>query len=280
MSTPTRQVASRRKAARSGKCGTGGHERADVADHGTARPITKGRLWILRRGRVLRRRFGAAAGRRRYRGRVAASDPTPRRPHRPAPYADLTGFIDAAGGVSPSSHAEVAAATAALVVRAGRQADDPGEDVFVALVDRVGIDTLGALWRDSDPVSLPGVLWALYLLRQWFHGDPEHVSLIWRAGAPYAPAEAAVAGVADSGDAEAVRVAADAIVAGVYRGDLAVALERAAATFRVMATGRRELAESLTAGVRESELALAERNEKAAADLTTAARRWREGKLD
>jgi hypothetical protein len=211
-------------------------------------------------------------------------DPTPRRSHRPAPYADLTGFIDAAGGVTPSSRAEIAAATAALVVSKGRQSDDVGDgsddDLFVALVDRVGIDTLSALWRDSDPVSLPGVLWALYLLRQWFHGSAEHVSRLWRAGAPYAPADAAVAGVADLGDADAVRAAADAILAGVYRGDLAVALERAAATFRVMAAGRRELADSVEPGERDAEQSLAERNEKVAADLAVAARRWRAGTLD
>ena len=35
----------------------------------------------------------------------------PPRPHRPAPYADLTAFIDAAGGVVSSSPAELAAAT-------------------------------------------------------------------------------------------------------------------------------------------------------------------------
>src|SRR6478672_8351584 len=121
MSTPTRQVASRRKAARGGKCGTGGHERAGVALHGTARPIDTRRLWILRRGPVAARVVAI----------VDAVDHTPRRPHRPAPYADLTGFIDAAGGVTPSSRGEIAAATAALVVRAGRQAEDPGEDLFV-----------------------------------------------------------------------------------------------------------------------------------------------------
>src|SRR5512142_2423888 len=127
------------------------------------------------------------------------------RPHRPAPYADLTGFIDAAGGVTPSSRAEIAAATAAVLVQAGRETDEPVDDRFVALVDRVGIDTLAALWRDSDPVSLPGALWALYLLRQWFHGNPEQVRLLWRAGSPLRPADAVVAGMAEPGDAESVR---------------------------------------------------------------------------
>jgi hypothetical protein len=214
-------------------------------------------------------------------------DHRPDRPHRPAPYADLTGFIDAAGGVAPSSRAEVAAATAAVLVQAGRAvagSDPAGPDAdsiarFVELVDRVGIDTLGALWRDSDPVSLPGALWALYLLRQWCQANPDQVSMLWRSGAPLAAADAAVAGVADPGDPDAVRAGADAILGRVYRGDVAVALERAAAMFRVLAAGRRDHAESLDPQARGDELARAERNHRAGDDLTAAARRWRDGTL-
>jgi hypothetical protein len=202
------------------------------------------------------------------------------RPHRPAPYADLTGFIDAAGGITASSRAEIAAATADLVVQAGRADSVADADRFIALVDRVGIETLGALWRDSDPVSLPGALWALYLLRQWVRTNTEQVRLLWRAGAPLAPAEAAVAGFGDDADAEAVQRGADAILRGVYRGDLAVALERAAATFRVLAAGRRDRAENIVDGDDQAaERDSAERNDQVAADLAAAARRWRGGTL-
>lgn len=111
------------------------------------------------------------------------------RPHRPALFADLTDMIDAAGGgASPSSRAEIAAATAAVVVQAGRSPGD-GER-FVALADSVGLDTLAALWRDADPVSLPGALWALYLLRQWCQNDAAEVTRLWRAGEPLGPADA------------------------------------------------------------------------------------------
>jgi hypothetical protein len=214
------------------------------------------------------------------------------RPHRPAPYADLTAFIDAAGGLSPSSRAEVAAATAAVLVQAGREIEHGGQpaddDRFVALVERVGIDTLAALWRDSDPVSLPGALWALYLLRQWFHDNTCQVLRFWRAGAPLAPADAAVTGVAEPAGEPQLRDAADAIVNGVYRGDVAVALERAAAAFRVMAAGRRDLAADCTAEVLgddeaergRGELDRAERNERVASDLAAAAARWRAGTLN
>ncbi|WP_375475499.1 hypothetical protein [uncultured Jatrophihabitans sp.] len=230
------------------------------------------------------------------------SDDQPR-PHRPARYADLTELIDAAGGESIGSRAEMAAATAEVVVRAGRTPGDGAR--FVGLADRVGLDTLAALWRDADPVSLPGALWALYLLRQWCHTSGDEVARLWRLGEPLAPAEAAVAGVADYADVAAIRDAADAVLAGVYQGDLAVALERAAAFFRVVATGRRALspAESTTVGdtltaddsalADEAALAAldasgradaadalwAERNERVAAALSAAAAKWRQGTL-
>lgn len=203
---------------------------------------------------------------------MSGEDP---RPHRPALFADLTEMIEAAGGASPSSRAEIAAATAAVVVSAGRA---PGDgDRFVELADSVGLDTLAALWRDADPVSLPGALWALYLLRQWCQTDGDEVTRLWRAGEPLAPADAVVAGVADYADSSAIRELADAVLAGVYRGDLAVALERAAAFFRVVAAGRRSLGGSDHTGA--GPVDLARRNERAARALSTAADRWRVGAL-
>jgi hypothetical protein len=199
-------------------------------------------------------------------------EPREQRPHRPALHADLTEMIDAAGGASPTSRSELAAATAAAVIEAGR---NPGDrERFVELADRAGLDTLAALWRDADPVSLPGALWALYLLRQWCQQQPDEVTRLWRAGEPLAPAYAAIAGVADFADADAVRRLADAVLAGIYQGDLAVALERAAAFFRVVATGRRSVP-----GIGENGAELAERNERVAAALTAAAARWRAGTL-
>ena len=197
------------------------------------------------------------------------------RPHRPAPYPDIAELVDAAGGVEMTSRAELAAATAAVLVSEGRGCG--GDERFVGLADRIGLDTLAELWRDADPVSLPGALWALYLLRQWCHSSEEEVVRLWRAGEPLADVDAAVAGVDDLADVDSVRRVADAVLTGVYRGDLAVALERAAALFRVIAAGRRELAGD---GPRhDDEFARAERNEKAAADLAAAARRWRDGTL-
>jgi 2,4-dienoyl-CoA reductase-like NADH-dependent reductase (Old Yellow Enzyme family) len=202
------------------------------------------------------------------------------RPHRPTPYADLTALIDAAGGSAPESRAEIAAATAAVLVRVGREPSaDPREqnEKLVALADRIGLDTLAELWRDADPVSLPGALWALYLLRQWCRSSADEVGRLWRAGEPIAAADAVVAGVADYVDVDSVTRVADDVLSGAYRGDFAVALERAAALFRVIAAGRRELAGADDRGAVER--TLADRNERAAADLSSAARLWRSDAL-
>lgn len=211
------------------------------------------------------------------------------RHHKPALYSDLTELIDAAGGGgAPGARAELAAATAAAVVHAGRGTGGVTDERvdLVDLADRVGIDTLAALWRDADPVSLPGALWALYLLRQWCRSNGDEVTRLWRAGETAMPADAVVAGVPDYAQVDEVQRVADAVLGGAYGGDFAVALERAAALFRVVAAGRRRLAEEAgdatpAAGEpgRPDQRELAGRNDRVAADLAAAAARWREGTL-
>ena len=65
---------------------------------------------------------------------------------------------------------------------------------------------------------------------------------------------------------------------GAYRGDFAVALERTAAMYRVVAAGRRELAGADERGTLQRDLAA--RNDRVASDLRRAADRWRRGSLD
>jgi hypothetical protein len=126
-------------------------------------------------------------------------------------------------------------------------------------------------------VSLPGALWALYLLRQWCHTDGDEVTRLWRAGEPLAPADAVVAGVGEYADPAAVQRMADDVLTGLYQGDLAVALERAAAFFRVVAAGRESLGDRAVHAADGVDLAA--RNERVASALSAAARRWRAGTL-
>lgn len=200
----------------------------------------------------------------------------PRRHHRPIRLPDLTALSGAGEHVEPFARTELAAATAVAVITHGRAAG-AGEGSLVDLADRVGLDTLAELWRDEEPSSLPGALWALYLLRRWCQTNGAEVARLWRAGRPYAPAEEVVAGVADDPDPEAITRLADTVLSGAYAGDFAVALERAASFFRVVAEGRRQLTEGRPDAQHQRTLAV--RNDEVAAGLTLAASRWRENPL-
>ena len=171
---------------------------------------------------------------------------------------------------------ELAAATAAAVLNAARtETGDTGR--FVGLADRIGLDTLAELWRDEDPSTLPGALFAVYLMQTWCRSDADTVARLWRAGRGLAPADEVVAGVPDHAEPAAMAELTDAVLAGAYRGDFAVALERAAAFFRVVAEGRRMLAAEDESGSPDRERA--DRNDRAADGLSLAAQRWRAGEL-
>jgi hypothetical protein len=275
--TSTRQVASRRKAARGGEFGTGG------LGSGRRRP----QRYLVGACDSEHPRPGVASSTNQYRWKVRPSRSTehrsfaiaelPERPHRPARYADLTAMIDAYGGSAQVVPGELAASTARTVLDAARSGDG---DVaaLVELGDSVGLETLRSLWRGAEAVSLAGSLWTLYLLRHWCHTDPRRVSEIWRAGIALAAADAVVAGVGMHGDEDAIGEFADVVLTGAFRGDFAVALERAAAFFRVAAAGRRRLGTE-DENLAEQQDGSAERNEQAAIALTAAARRYRAGTL-
>ncbi|UQX86724.1 hypothetical protein M6D93_10415 [Jatrophihabitans telluris] len=199
----------------------------------------------------------------------------PARHHRPVRRADLTTLLDGLSATEPFGREEVAEATAAAVISHGRSGQS---DSLVDLADRVGLQTLAELWRDSEPDTLAGALWALYLLRTWCQTNGEEVTRLWRAGRPLAPADEVVAGVADFADPQAILSLAESVLSGAYRGDFAVALERAAAFFRIVSLGRIERADDGPDGDRARELA--SRNAAVAAGLTAAARRWRAAPLD
>ncbi|WP_291756060.1 hypothetical protein [Cellulomonas sp. 73-92] len=142
------------------------------------------------------------------------------------------------GGVDPALRAQVAHATAAALVSGGRASADPAVLArLLALVETEGLDVVAAMWADSPPESLPGALWRLYVLREWVRRDPATVADRYRQGVDAAPVEGAVAGVAVPPGPADVRAVVDAVLSGVYTGDLATALERAAAFCRVLATG-------------------------------------------
>jgi len=208
------------------------------------------------------------------------SEPELRR-ERPLLSANVEALASAATGGDPYARLELAHATAVALVDAGRGEGGPETSRLVGLAETVGLDTLSELWRDAPADSLPGALWALYLLRTWTEQQGEAVARMYRAGRGLAPVDEVVAGVADDADPAAVRALADAVLTGAYRGDFDVALERAAAFFRVVAVGRRELAgDAAVAGEDDdADLDRADRNERCADALHRAAAAWRAGTL-
>jgi hypothetical protein len=207
----------------------------------------------------------------------------PGRPPRRPTYLSPAAFDAISDGYDPAAEAEAAHTIAAAIVDAGRGAGDPELTArLVGLVEDQGLSTLADLWADRPARSLPGALWRLYVLREGVRRDPVGNARDYAEGQPVAQVAHVVAGVADPTGPQQVSALADAVLTGVFTGDLAVALERAGAFCRVSSTGRARRASELEATDELGALAL---TRTAAALLTTAedleaaARLWRAGEL-
>ncbi|RHA37972.1 hypothetical protein [Cellulomonas rhizosphaerae] len=188
------------------------------------------------------------------------------------------------GGLDPALRSQVAHTTAAALVHHGRANADP--DVLarlIALVETEGLDVVAALWSDAPAPTLPGALWRLYVLREWVRRDPDTVADRYRLGVGAAPVHEVVAGVADAAGPADVRAVADAVLSGVYTGDLDVALERAASFCRVLAAGAAFDADHLDVVDPGGAVRLthgAASLVRTAEELEHAAALWRAGKLE
>jgi hypothetical protein len=195
------------------------------------------------------------------------------------------GFL---GAEDPAHLSRVAHDTAAAVL--ARVRADPDPEVVARLVsytDEHGIDAIAELWSQASPKSLPGALWRIYLLRTLIRQDAAGVSLAYQRGTEVSRTiDQVVAGApAPAGPAE-VRQLADVILQGVFAGDFAVALERAAAFCRVTSAGFASLADDADA----TDAAHPERSEQLtrralrldalADEFSSCARLWRRDSLD
>jgi hypothetical protein len=193
--------------------------------------------------------------------------------------------METQGGLvpDPAEVTEVAHATAAVLVGAGRASEDPEvTSRLVALVDELGLSTLAELWADRPARSLPGALWRLYALHEWVQRSPEEASADYTAGVRFADVNHVVAGVAEPPGPQEIRSLADSILRGVFEGDLAVALERAGAFCRVVSSGRADRAH--TTDVQDAEAASTQTRRASsllstAEDLEACARLWRADEL-
>ena len=208
----------------------------------------------------------------------------PGRPRRPIHFGPDE--LEAHGGTlpGPAETTEVAHQTAAILVGTGRAAGDPDVTTrLVGLVDDLGLPAVAELWSSRPGRSLPGALWRLYALREWARRSADQASREYAAGIRFTDVSHAIAGIAEPPDPEELRRVVARILSGVFDGDLAVALERAAAFCAVVAAGRAELAHDVDAtdpagasGLTRSGAQLLSTGE----DLRACANLWRSGRLD
>ena len=184
----------------------------------------------------------------------------------------------------PAEISRVAHSTAhALLARV--RADPSGEviDRLVAFTDEHGIDDIAELWSRSPSRSLPGALWRLYLLQLMIHDDPRTAALLYERGrVEIASVDPVVAGAPSPAGPDELVALVDTILRGLFQGDFAVALERAAAFCRVEASGATHIADDyeLTEPERASTLTTrALRLSTFATDLSACAGLWRRESL-
>ncbi|GAB3601358.1 DNA-directed RNA polymerase subunit beta [Microbacterium tumbae] len=191
-------------------------------------------------------------------------------------------FDNLVGSFDPAEVTRVAHATASALLTRARE-DETSAERLIAFAAEHGIDEIAELWSTSPARSLPGVLWRLYLLQLAVRADPSTSALLYERGRVELPTvDAAVAGAPVPASPDELVVLVDTILRGAFRGDLAVALERAAAFCRVQASGSTHTADDYepTEPSRASDLTnRALRLSVYAADLAAAATDWRRGVL-
>lgn len=184
----------------------------------------------------------------------------------------------------PAEVSRVAHSTAqALLSRVRAEPDGRVIERLVAFTDRHGIDDIAELWSRSPAKTLPGALWRLYLLQLMIHHDPRTASLLYERGrVELRSSDDIVAGAPTPAGPDELVALIDAIMRGVFDGDFAVALDRAASFCRVQASGATHLADDheRTEPERSSELTTrALRLTDYATDLSACAALWRRDAL-
>lgn len=189
------------------------------------------------------------------------------------------------GGDDPARVLRVAHETARALLSRARDAGDPEVvERLVHYTDEHGLDALAELWARSGPHTLPGALWRLYLVRLLIRQDPAGVSLLFQRGTEVLPTiDALVAGAPLPAGPDEVTDLADRILRGVFDGDFALALDRAAAFCRVTAAGASSVADDQDAASPERATELTTRALRlttTAEELSACARLARSGSLE
>lgn len=184
----------------------------------------------------------------------------------------------------PAEVSRVAHATAhALLTRVREQQDAEVVERLIGFTDRYGIHDIAELWSRSPARTLPGALWRLYLLQLMIHDDPQTAALLYDRGrVAIVSADPVVAGAPTPAGPDELVALVDTIMRGLFTGDFAVALDRAAAFCRVQSSGATHLADDYEATESDRATALTTRALRLstyAADLASCAALWRRDSL-
>ena len=184
----------------------------------------------------------------------------------------------------PAEVSRAAHSTAqALLARARTDPDGAIVDRLVAFTSEHGIDDIAELWSRSPARSLPGALWRLYLIQLMIHDDPHTAALLYERGrVQITSADPVVAGAPTPAGPDELVELINEILRGLFQGDFAVALDRAAAFCRVQASGASHLADDYEATEPERASALTTRALRLAdyaTDLAGCAALWRRDSL-
>jgi hypothetical protein len=190
-----------------------------------------------------------------------------------------------AGGDDPAALRRTAHQSARMLLSRARESDDPAVvERLVTYTDEHGIDALAELWARSSPHSLPGALWRIYLVRVLIRQDPAGVALLFQRGTEVlSTIDPVIAGAPLPAGPREITDLADRILRGVFDGDLADALERAAAFCRVTAAGALSVADDQEAASPERSTQLTTRAQRlvtTADELMACARLARADSLD
>ena len=141
--------------------------------------------------------------------------------------------------MDPAERTAIAHETARLLMDRPREGDAEATVArLVSFADEYGLDTLAELWSYSPAMSLPGALWRLYLVRAVLRNNLDDARELFQRGIEDLPTiDPVVAGAPDPLGVDDLARLLDDIVAGVFLGDLAHGLERAASVARAVSAG-------------------------------------------
>lgn len=184
----------------------------------------------------------------------------------------------------PAEVSRVAHSTAQALLTRVREDPEPAVvDRLVAFTDEHGIDDIAELWSRAPAASLPGSLWRLYLVQLMIHDDARSAALLYDRGrVELDSVDHVIAGAPDPASPGELVSLIDTVLRGLFAGDFAIALERAAAFCRVQAAGATHLADDYEGSESDRSSALTTRALRLtgyAEDLAAAAALWRRDAL-